>query len=1020
MAEVVDSIVAELIARDNGYIATFDKATAAHQRFKASVDKLKVQTFDLGAEGRKYKAGADMIAQADEQSAARSVRAKKSVSDADKAAAAVATAAAKAVEKAKDAEARASAKAATAAQKDAEKKAVAARAAAEAVVAASEREAAARARISAMVDRSLAGQAAANTKGPGTLFGSTTAAGGSAIPHSPIPVATAEVVVAETEVNHLLADQADLQARLTAVRGRDRDIIREQIVEMRLLNQYRRAGLTDEEAAVRAEAVIAGIEAKRAENARRAGGQHVGQFAAGAGLGRFGGLNPATAGIATAIGVGVGVAAIGASVNFAKELQSTSQALGLTTTQLQVYQRAAADVNVSNEQLRSSFGQYSAYLGRAREGDEQATKAFKALGVNIKGTASAGDLLPTLIQRISSIADPAQRAAVETRIFGEEGRRLDPLLSGGVEKVNDLAEAMDRAGSVLSPSDIKTLQQAGVVLAGVKQQLEVDVAKVVAGNADAIKSLADSFGELLKQLGGVARILKDEGLSRLIFTHNQADVNAAADPVAYLKQVRLPALDEAQRKFRAVQNGAPSERVAAGKDLANEIRLTQEATARAKASQASISPDAQPGKVGDLANLYAPKGKSAEQLAREAAARAKRFNDQMARLDEEQLRARADQTSDEQERSAIQVELINRERKAAIVDIQGSLDYTKAQKGRLVAAQNAAADAKIASVELHDQLSTIQRTTAAQTLLLDQKDEELQAQQAIATTAAERRRIEKALLADAIERERLANQDVLDRAKAGDPSITQQDIATAKSNIDFLPKKQATSEKSIDQNNLGPLASYLKTLPTTVDKVDEALQQAAADGLSNLNDGLTTAIGHFLHLHGLAGQFLEDLIKIGVEREIIAPLANILFPEAGAAAGIGKLFGFATGGSFMVGGKGGIDSNVLSINGRPSARVNQGERIDIVPANMQASRGGGTQITNISQSFHLDARYGITTPELLQYVNQTANSAAANAGAASFKASQAAAPARMQKLQTLGNVTAVTRSAMGPAPSGKP
>jgi hypothetical protein len=100
MTEIVDSIVAELIARDNGYVETFERATAAHGRFKASVDKLKVQTFDLGAEGRKYKAGADTIAQSEEQASARMVRAKKATSDASKAAAKVESEAAKAIVKA--------------------------------------------------------------------------------------------------------------------------------------------------------------------------------------------------------------------------------------------------------------------------------------------------------------------------------------------------------------------------------------------------------------------------------------------------------------------------------------------------------------------------------------------------------------------------------------------------------------------------------------------------------------------------------------------------------------------------------------------------------------------------------------------------------------------------------------------------------------------------------------------------------------------------------------------------------
>jgi hypothetical protein len=1093
MTEIVDSIVAELIARDNGYVETFERATAAHGRFKASVDKLKVQTFDLGAEGRKYKAGADTIAQSEEQASARMVRAKKATSDASKAAAKVESEAAKAIVKAQAEAEKATLKrqaaeekaaARSAAASAAEKRRAAERiaalraeeqaaanqarasaflssarptasngiggisnagsarasaavfqeqfrveaaaakeaAAAEAVLAKernaageaaakaakdeAEREAAARARISAVVERSLAEQAASGQKGPGTLFGSSTPR---IATHSPTlnlnedegAAAAGAQVAAEAEINHLMADQATLQASLTVARGRDRDILRDQITEMRLFNQLVRAGYTEEQATEQVEKRMLAIEAERAKIAARSGARGVGQFAAGAGLGRFGGLNAATGGIAAAIGVAAGVGAIGTSVSYAKELQATSQALGLTTTQLQVYQRAAADVNVSNEQLRSSFGQYAAYLGRAREGDEQAQKAFKALNVDIKGAATAGDLLPTLIQRISGIADPAQRAAVETRIFGEEGRRLDPLLSGGVDKVNDLASAMQRAGSILSAGDIATLQRAGATLAQVKQQLEVDVARVVAGNADAIKRLADSFGDLLRQLGGVSRILKDEGLAQLIFGHNRADVDAAGDPVRYLKEVRVPALVEAQRKFRAVQGGAPSERVAAGRDLANEIRLTQQATRDAVGSQQPIQPGAQPGKAGDLSGLFAPKGKSADQLAREAAAREKRFNDQLARLDEEQLRARADQTSDEQERAAIAVELVNRQRASAIADIKNSLDFTAAQKRRLIAAQNGASDAQIAAINLRQSLSDIEREAATRSLLLDRADDELKVQADIATTAAERRDVEKKLLANSIERQRIANQSVLDRAKAGDSSITQQDIAVAKSNLGNLPTQQKQGESRIDAQNPGPLASYLKTLPTTTDRLNDAFEQAAANGLQNLNDGLSQAVDHFLHLHGLAGTFLSDLIKIGLEREIIAPIANALFPEAGAAAGIGHLFGFAAGGSIIVGGNGGIDNNLLSINGQPVARVNQGEHINIVPSNV-AARGASAGPTIVNQSFHLDARYGVMVPELLQYVNQTANSAAARAGAASFKAGQAATPARVQRQQTLG------------------
>lgn len=56
-----------------------------------------------------------------------------------------------------------------------------------------------------------------------------------------------------------------------------------------------------------------------------------------------------------------------------------------------------------------------------------------------------------------------------------------------------------------------------------------------------------------------------------------------------------------------------------------------------------------------------------------------------------------------------------------------------------------------------------------------------------------------------------------------------------------------------------------------------------------------------------------------------------------------SLPGFNSGGSMMIGGHGGIDKNILSINGTPAARVGRGERLDIIPAN-KAGSGSGISI----------------------------------------------------------------------------
>jgi hypothetical protein len=100
----------------------------------------------------------------------------------------------------------------------------------------------------------------------------------------------------------------------------------------------------------------------------------------------------------------------------------------------------------------------------------------------------------------------------------------------------------------------------------------------------------------------------------------------------------------------------------------------------------------------------------------------------------------------------------------------------------------------------------------------------------------------------------------------------------------------------------------------------------------------------------------------------------------------------------VLGGRGGVDRNTLSLNGSPIARVGRGEVMSISP-NARATRGGGG--TTVHQHFTLDARYGITTPELLagvqSYVDQT-GVAATKAGSS---LALAEAPVSLARRQTL-------------------
>lgn len=119
--------------------------------------------------------------------------------------------------------------------------------------------------------------------------------------------------------------------------------------------------------------------------------------------------------------------------------------------------------------------------------------------------------------------------------------------------------------------------------------------------------------------------------------------------------------------------------------------------------------------------------------------------------------------------------------------------------------------------------------------------------------------------------------------------------------------------------------------------IESALTNAFQNGENALVDFLTT--GEF-EFKSFTDSILKDLARIAVRQTITAGIAG-LFPGAGAAGpllsagggggGGGLIPGFQTGGSFQVGGAGGVDRNVLSLNNQPVARVSKGETVNVSP-----------------------------------------------------------------------------------------
>jgi hypothetical protein len=117
--------------------------------------------------------------------------------------------------------------------------------------------------------------------------------------------------------------------------------------------------------------------------------------------------------------------------------------------------------------------------------------------------------------------------------------------------------------------------------------------------------------------------------------------------------------------------------------------------------------------------------------------------------------------------------------------------------------------------------------------------------------------------------------------------------------------------------------------------------------------------------------------------------------------GGGGLPKLAGGGNIRAGGAGGVDQNVLSVNGVPKAMISAHETLSVVNPNMRAAAPavGSTTIVNAPQ-FNLKG--AVVTRELYRDMQRISQQSAAQAGGVAYQKAVSDTPVALNKKQTLG------------------
>lgn len=214
----------------------------------------------------------------------------------------------------------------------------------------------------------------------------------------------------------------------------------------------------------------------------------------------IGNIRGGLASLAAAAGIG-GIAAITSSITEqATAVREWTARLGDAPDVIQRVGGAAKILGVDFEIAMKSIQKL-----RLGIGEGTADEPLKALGLDAKtlGSMDAQGQLRAIADGLQTVATDAERTAIATRLFGEEGGKLVPVLAGGAAGFDELTRAAEDAGAVMSTETLKAAQdfdralnKATISAKGLAGEIAATVLPVLGDFSDDIGTVGEALGVL--------------------------------------------------------------------------------------------------------------------------------------------------------------------------------------------------------------------------------------------------------------------------------------------------------------------------------------------------------------------------------------------------------------------------------------------------------------------------------------------------------------------------------------------
>lgn len=682
----------------------------------------------------------------------------------------------------------------------------------------------------------------------------------------------------------------------------------------------------------------------------------------------FGLASAAAAGFVASFGAQQLAQMVNGALQASKAIQNLSQVANAGVEEFQRAAYAAQSVGVESEKLADIYKDVNDKVGEfLATGGGELKDFFENIAPKVGVTAdqfarlSGPEALQLYVSSLEKAGINQQQMTFYMEALADETTALLPLLRNGGQGMNQLADAADRLGIVLSQDQIQRAGETAQKLNDIKTVLEARIAGAVADNANAIIGLANAFATVVEWAGKAAnayrRFKLEQGLS---LNENTANGWATSDrdKATARRNADLYRYELAKMDGKVDKTGSFRDYRIAGIEVGGGGGAGVAAMPKATAGR---------GAGGGRS------GPSALELANRAAQNEARYLDELARIRVDRLRSEADYTGSIEAQFAALTAALDEELKSYMRQVETDDSIDAAKRARLISEKEAAIAAERQNAEQDRQRAITDRAAELEMAEMRAQADILDAKTQLATGSKARLQFELDML-DLQDRLRKAELDRILATEATASSAWQ----AAKIERDTMDATAGDRRKLVERRNASPLDAYRQRMQDTSDNLDDAVEGFVVDELESFRESMRGAISDII---GTDDPFLNGLIDLLIQDLVLKPLADALSnASSGSGGGVGgfiasvgsAIFGRASGGYVAPGQM--VRVNEGASSGRVEGWLPNGGGKVIPLGQMDALKsGGGAKVYNIT----IDASNSINPDGFEQRILAQANAQAA-------------------------------------------